>query len=115
MQQTNELGKRIAARRKARKIKQNILADKLQISNNHLSAIENGKENPSLETLLNLCEELQVTPDYLLFGKMYSNNVPKYIAENLRLCRQEDIELVKEMVEILVERNQEDWNKENYS
>lgn len=43
-----EIGKRISDRRKKLGIKQNILAEKLDISNNHMSGIENGKATPSV-------------------------------------------------------------------
>lgn len=113
--QFTEMGKRIKTRRTEQNIKQNVLAEKLNISNNHLSAIENGKEKPSLDILLKICRELEVTPDYLLFGIMNSNNVPMYISENLRLCSKEDIALAKLMVDALVERNQKKWNETNYN
>ena len=73
------IGLRIAKRRKQIDMKQNVLADKLNISNNYLSGIERGKEKPSLEILVKICNELQVTPDYLLMGNMYSNIVPQIL------------------------------------
>ena len=68
--QYKSIGKRIKLRRKELNIKQNELAEKLNISNNHLSSVENGREKPSLELLLNICELLNVTTDYLLLGNM---------------------------------------------
>lgn len=70
--------------------KQNMLAERLDLSNNYLSSIERGKEKPSLEVIVNICNALQVTPDYLLMGNMYSNNVPQNIADGLR-CVQKRI------------------------
>ena len=64
--QYKSIGKRIKLRRKELNIKQNELAEKLNISNNHLSSVENGREKPSLELLLNICELLNVTPDLSL-------------------------------------------------
>ena len=43
-----EIGKRIAARRNALGMTQLELAEKLEISNNHLSSIENGAAKPSI-------------------------------------------------------------------
>ena len=57
--QYKSIGKRIKLRRKELNIKQNELAEKLNISNNHLSSVENGREKPSLELLLNICELLK--------------------------------------------------------
>lgn len=61
-----EMGKRIKLRRNELKIKQAELAETLGISNNHMSSIETGKERPTMEVFINICEELKVTPDYLL-------------------------------------------------
>lgn len=110
-----EMGGRIQLRRKELRIKQSELAEKLDISNNHISSIENGREKPSLEILLRICEELKVTPDFLLLGNMYANNIPQDIIDGLRLCNQEDIEFIRKIVEIMINRNQNKWNEKNYS
>lgn len=96
-------------------LKQNTLAEKMGLSNNYLSSIERGKEKPSLEVIVNICIELQVTPDYLLMGNMYSNNVPQNIADGLRLCTAEDLTLMSIMIEHLVERQGQKWNNDNFA
>jgi len=109
------MGMRIANRRKQLDMKQNVLAEKVRISNNYLSGIECGKENPSLEVFIRLCNELQVTPDYLLLGNMHSNNVPQNITDGLRMCSKEDVELLSKIVQHLVDRNCKNWNDKNYT
>ena len=96
-------------------LKQNTLAEKMGLSNNYLSSIERGKEKPSLEVIVNICIEPQVTPDYLLMGNMYSNNVPQNIADGLRLCTAEDLTLMSIMIEHLVERQGQKWNNDNFA
>lgn len=113
-QQYIEMGNRIKLRRKELRLKQSELAEKLDISNNHLSSIENGREKPSLDILLCICEELRVTPDYLLLGSIHSNNVPQDILDGLRLCSEEDIELTRKFIELLIERNKKNWNEKYY-
>ena len=108
------LGSRIAKRRVDRGIRQNELAEKVGISNNHLSGIEHGTAKPSIEVLASICNELDVTPDYLMMGVMRSNNVPKEITDGLRLCSGQDLELVRVIVEYMVERNGDQWNEENF-
>ena len=108
------LGSRIASRRKQMDMKQNILAEQIGISNNYLSGIERGKENPSLDILIKLCNALEVTPDYLLLGSMRSNNIPQNITEGLRLCSKEDVEMVYELIQILIKRNGKRWSKDNF-
>ena len=109
------IGKRIANRRKQLGLKQNILAEKLNMSNNYLSGIERGNEKPSLEVLVKICNSLQVTPDYLLMGNMYSNIVPQNIINGLQLCTEEDILLLNAIMQHLVERRSKKWNSDNFT
>lgn len=110
----SEMGIRIAKRRKHLGISQNLLAEKVGISNNHMSNIERGREKPSFDVLINLCNELQVTPDYLLMGSMYPQGVPKNIVDSLSLCTKEDIALLGSIVEYMVQRRENDWNNDNF-
>lgn len=107
------MGNRIKIRRKELRIKQAELAESLGISNNHMSAIENGHQKPSLDIFVQLCCELNVTPDYLLLGSMHAYNIPKDISDKLRLCSQTDIELAKDFIELLVKRNKRQSNTED--
>lgn len=108
--QYKNIGQRIQNKRKALKIKQSVLAEKINISNNHLSAIENGRQIPSLSTFVNICENLQVTPDYILLGNTHPPNIPESVITNLRLCSNEDIKLATEFTELLVQRNEKKLN-----
>lgn len=109
-----ELGNRIARRRKMLNIKQNAFAAIVGISNNFLSGIERGNERPSLEVLIRICNALKVTPDYLLMGNMHSNNIPQNIIDGLRLCTDEDIDLLCSIVHKMIERREKRWNGDNY-
>lgn len=109
------IGRRIAQRRLQMGLKQNILAERLDISNNYLSSIERGKEKPSLEVIVNICNVLQVTPDYLLMGNMYSNNIPQNIADGLRLCSKEDLSLLSVIMQHMIERQGRKWNNDNFA
>lgn len=109
------MGLRIKKRRNQLKLKQNVLAEQVDISNNHLSSIERGKEIPSLEVLVKICNALNVTPDYLLLGNMHSNNVEYSMYESLRLCSQRDIEIIKGIIQIFVERNSKYYNDVHYT
>lgn len=91
-----------------------MVADMIEISNNYLSGIERGKEKPSLEILMAVCSALKTTPDYLTMGTMRSNNVPESIMQGLRLCSQEDIELLDEVVKIMIDRRSATWSEENF-
>ena len=101
------MGNRIKTRRKELHIKQAEFAERLNISNNHLSSIENGRQKPSLDTFIKICNLLNVTPDYLLLGNMHAYNLPQDIIDKLRLCTQADIELARDFIELLVKRNKD--------
>lgn len=62
------LGIRIRQRRKSLKITQEELAERMNISVSYLSLLENGKKKPSLSCLMQLCQELNTTMDFLLLG-----------------------------------------------
>lgn len=113
-QQFTEMGNRIKLRRKELKLKQSELAEFLDISNNHMSSIETGRQKPSMDIFIKLCDELKVTPDYLLLGSMHATNIPQDISDKLRLCNKSDIELAKKFIELLVERNKSTWNENNF-
>lgn len=88
-------------------MRQNVLAERLDISNNHMSGIETGKENPSLQLFVDICEILRVTPDYLLMGTMHSSNVPQSIVDGLQLCTDEDLDLIALIIEHQIARARE--------
>ena len=104
-QQYIEMGNRIRVRRKALNMKQSELAELLDISNNHMSSIENGRQKPSFDILIKLCECLQTTPNHLILGCMYPNNVSQDIIDTIRLCNKEQAQLTRDFVELLYLRN----------
>lgn len=101
------MGNRIKIRRKELKLTQTQLAEMLDVSNNHISSIENGREKPSFEVFLQICEILKVTPDYLILGIMHTNDIPQQITDSLRLCENNDLELAHQIIELLVQRNKQ--------
>lgn len=103
--QYSDMGARIRIRRKELQIKQAELAEVLGISNNHMSSIENGKQKPSIDIFVGICNCLNVSPDYLLLGVMHPQNIPQDIADKLLLCSSSDVDLAREFIELLVRRN----------
>ena len=80
------MGTRMKRRRKELKMSQAELAEKVNVSNNHISSIETGKQIPSLTTFVKICEQLDTTPDFLLLGSLHTDNLPKNIYDSLALC-----------------------------
>ena len=69
----NSMGTRMKRRRKELKMSQAELAEKVNVSNNHISSIETGKQIPSLTTFVKICEQLDTTPDFLLLGSLHTD------------------------------------------
>lgn len=113
-QQLIDMGNRIKNRRKELNIKQSELAEQIGISNNHMSTIECGTGKPSIDAFLNICDILKVTPDYLLLGSMHADNVSQNIIDKLRLCNDDDLWVIEQLVEAMVRKNSYDWNKRNH-
>ena len=63
------LGVRIAALRREAKLSQAELAHRLQISPSAMGMYEQGRREPSAQTLVALARELGVSTDYLLTGR----------------------------------------------
>lgn len=68
------IGRQIAARRKELGYRQSFVEEKADLSYKYLSNIETGRSIPSLETLVRLCEALDVTPDYFLLGAVHQSD-----------------------------------------
>ncbi len=68
MNQT-EIGKFIAKSRKAKKLTQAQLAEKLNITDRAVSKWETGKSMPDSSIMLDLCEILGITVNELLSGE----------------------------------------------
>ena len=64
------LGGQIRIAREHAGLTQEKLAEQLDISTNHLSAIERGVYGISVDNLRKLCRLLDVSADYLLFGSV---------------------------------------------
>lgn len=102
----NSLGKRIAQRRHALGYKQNELAEMAGLSNNYLSNIENGHSIPSLATFAEICIQLETTPDTFLLGTIRTDDVPQNIIDNLKLCNNESLELIGEITQCILKRQE---------
>lgn len=62
------LGERIKLWRQYRNFTQEKLAEKVELTPGFISLMETGKKRASLETLIRLCKELEITLNDLLVG-----------------------------------------------
>lgn len=113
------LGERIRKIRKIEGMTQEYLAEKLEISNQHMSNIENASKKPSLALLMNLAELLNVTLDELLADSYVREKEGDVLyAETemlLERCSAKERRIAVEMLEALVSsmiRNREKKEEE---
>ena len=69
MTSAESMGERIRKIRKGKKLTQKKLADKVGTSSGVISKWETGERYMNTFNLINICEALEVSADYLLFGK----------------------------------------------
>ena len=103
----NEIGSRIAARRKELCFTQETVTNLTNISTNQLSNLENNRSVPTVETIFKLSEALKVTPDYFLLGIVKNvNETPvSDIAQKALLCTDRQRQLVSAFISLLVKEN----------
>lgn len=101
-----KIGRRIQKSRRAKRMTQNELAEKCGCSSNHISAIENGINRPSVELLIRLSYLLGESVDYFLMDDPHVH--PKYmidsqIAEKLDRCTVPTLQVVNSILDVLLE------------
>lgn len=81
------IGGRIKAERKRLGISQERLAETVSVSPHYIYEIERGMKTMSLETLINIIEALEISADYLLFGKQQCETVS--LCDQLQIMSEE--------------------------
>lgn len=77
------LGERIAALRRRAGLSQAELAGRLQISASAMGMYEQGRREPSVDTLVAMARELEVSTDFLLTGKIRTAQEDEAMAQML--------------------------------
>lgn len=93
-----EMGNRIIQKRREIHVSQKELANRLNISNNHLSNIENGKAGPSFELFIDICKELNISSDFLIFEYIHPKTSDALI-EKINLCSDENKMVISRFVD----------------
>lgn len=96
------IGTRLCQRRKELHLTQKKLSEKIHITSSHISAIETGSKQPSLETLLEFCKVLNINIDYLLNGTIH-NEVEEQIVQKIKLCSLENQKRISKIVDVFLE------------
>ncbi|MNW43108.1 anaerobic benzoate catabolism transcriptional regulator [compost metagenome] len=99
------IGKRIRQAREGHGLTQEVLAEKLDVSNAYISKIERGKTAINLERLSQLCVILEESPEYILSGA--NSSTRDYhrheIVEMLERCSPEKIKLIVQVIKPIVD------------
>ena len=97
-----QIGNRIFMRRKELEISQKDFANKLNISNNHLSNIERGRSAPSFLLFLDICSELKTNTDYIASGTLYAD-IDDEIIEKIKKCTDEHKVIISTIIDAFIE------------
>jgi len=95
------MGNRIIQKRREIHVSQKELANRLNISNNHLSNIENGKAGPSFELFIEICKELNISSDFLIFEYIHPKTSDALI-EKINLCSDENKIIIAKLVDFFL-------------
>ncbi len=96
-----QIGNRIFMRRKELEISQKDFADRLNISNNHLSNIERGRSAPSFLLFLDICSELKTNTDYIVSGALYAD-VDDEIIQKIKKCSDENKIIISNIIDAFI-------------
>ena len=94
------MGLRIAQRRKELHMTQEQLSEKMGVSLQTVSCIELGKKGVRPENLANLCLHLNITSDYILYGKRNEQQMNDTVAK-LSALGQEEYQMVQALIDLL--------------
>lgn len=102
-----EVGKRIRNMRKEAGIKQVELAEEMNISNDMLSRIENGKSTCAPDHLMYLCQRFGKTADYFYFGMEVQDKKTKEelideIKKDLWKLKKNEVMIVYRIIKIII-------------
>jgi len=100
-----KMGIRIKAVRESKKMTQEELAEVTGLTNNYISNIERFRSKPSIETLIRICNALNVTPDYILLDSIFASKeyIVEEIAVKLKKCSKQNIQLISGIITLLLE------------
>ena len=96
----NSIGKKIKSARLSKGYTQEVLSEKINISSDLLRNIENSRNIGSLPTLLNLCNELDITPNYLFSDliKTPDTDLDSTLYSLLNKISSKDKEILKQII-----------------
>lgn len=107
------LGKRIKEERLKKNLTQEQLAEAVEISSVYVSHIESGSAKPSLKILVDICNALGITPDFVLYDSLHKAReyINDEIANLLKDCSEDSLRLVAKLIKVILEEQSGQKNK----
>lgn len=94
------MGQRILLRRKALRMTQEELAEKIDVSTQMISNLELGKKAIRPENLAKVCEVLELSADFILTGTNTKSAVDA-VADKLIQLTPEELQMVNDMIDYM--------------
>lgn len=108
------IGERIRLIRKKNELTLVEFGERIGISNQSLSALENGKNNPSNQTILMICREFDVAEDWLRTGNgeiFVKMSLAEEIADySAKILTDKDAELQRRIIALMARIPPETWH-----
>lgn len=104
-----KFGRRLYHVRKERGITSEQLAEKLGTSGGYLRQLESGVRNPSVNMLIDICNELHTSPDYLLTGDLRSERETEFeeIGAKLRKLSEYQLRIIEKFIDVVADDGSE--------
>ena len=96
-----KMGERISERRKALKMTQEELAERIDVSIPMISNLEQGKKAIRPENLVKICSVLGLSADYILTGKTATKQDYTSLFEGIETLNQNEIGIIKNLIEYM--------------
>lgn len=101
------IGKNIRKYRTQKKLRQDQLAEKTDLSTNYIGMVERGEKVPALETFLKIANALEVSADMLLADVLYINYTVKdsLLADKLDKLNAEDRVKIYDVIDTMIKHS----------
>ncbi|MEE0762625.1 MAG: helix-turn-helix transcriptional regulator [Acutalibacteraceae bacterium] len=102
------IGRNIKKYRIEKKLRQEDLAEKTDLSSNYIGMVERGEKIPSLETFISILNALEISADMVLADVLKQGYVVKnsLLDEDMKKLSQEDRERIYLVIETLIKYSQ---------
>ena len=99
------IGKNVKSIRLSRSITQEVMAEKLNKSTNFVSLLEKGLSGASLQTLVDICNILQVDANCIFKGLLTYNIEEKdrYIIDSISAFSDKDKKIMTDLINYIIE------------